>query len=316
MKTMKLGSSPLEVSRIALGCMRLSEERSQAMATVRAALEQGINFFDHADVYGRGNREQVFSALWEERSGLRDQIILQSKCGICPAGDSSSRAPTRYDFSYRHIMESVEGSLSRLKTDHLDVLLLHRPDALVEPEEVARAFDELHQAGKVRFFGVSNHTAAQIQLLQTCVKQPFVANQLELSMLHSQLISDGILFNRDDLGAMSRSEGALEFCRMHSITVQAWSPLARGVLSGGVVPSPEPRVTHAAGVVAQLASEKKVSSEAILIAWLLRHPAHIQPIIGTTNPGRIAAACQADSVDLTREEWYTLFEAGRGARVP
>ena len=316
MKKMRLGNSPLQVSRIALGCMRLSDERSQALATVRAALEQGINFFDHADVYGRGNREQVFSAIWEESPGLRDQILLQSKCGIRPAGDSGSRAPTRYDFSYGHIVQSVEGSLRRLKTDHLDVLLLHRPDALVEPEEVAQAFDELHEAGKVRFFGVSNHTAAQIQLLQTRVKQPLIANQLELSAVHSQLISDGILFNRDDMGVMSRSEGTLEFCRMHDITVQAWSPLARGVLSGSPAASPEARMTEAAALVAQLAAEKGVSPEAILIAWLLRHPAHIQPVIGTTNPARIAAACQADEVELSREEWYSLFEAGRGARVP
>ncbi len=316
MKTMKLGNSPLEVSRIALGCMRLSDERSQAMATVRAALEQGINFFDHADVYGRGSREQVFSAIWEGRPGLRDQILLQSKCGICPAGDSGARAPTRYDFSYEHIVQSVEGSLRRLKTDHLDVLLLHRPDTLVEPEEVTRAFDELHQTGKVRFFGVSNHTAAQIQLLQTRVKQPLIANQLELSVLHSQLISDGILFNRDDLGVMSRSEGALEFCRIHNITIQAWSPLARGVLSDNAAANPDARMTQTAALVAQLAAEKGASREAILIAWLLRHPARIQPIIGTTNPERIAAACQADKVELSREEWYSLFEAGRGGRVP
>jgi predicted oxidoreductase len=316
MKQMKLGTSPLQVSRIALGCMRLSDDRSQAVATIRAALDQGINFYDHADIYGRGQREQTFSAMWEEVAGLRERVILQSKCGIRPAGDPDASAPTRYDFSYEHIMRSVEGSLRRLKTDHLDVLLLHRPDALVEPEEVARAFDELHHAGKVRFFGVSNHTAAQIQLLQAHVKQPLVANQIELNVIHAQLINDGIVFNRDDLGVMSRGVGTLEFCRAQGITIQAWSPLATGAVSGKPVAHPEARIERTAALVARLAEEKGVSKEAILIAWLLRHPAHIQPIIGTTNPARIAAACQADDVELSREEWYSLFEAGRGGRLP
>lgn len=316
MKQMRLGDSPLQASRIGLGCMRLSDARSEAVATVQAALDQGISFFDHADIYGGGAREQVFSAIWEHRPGLRDQILLQSKCGIRRAGEPDARSPTRYDFSYEHIVQSVEGSLRRLQTDHLDVLLLHRPDALVEPEEVARAFDELHRAGKVRSFGVSNHTAAQIQLLQTCVRQPLIANQLELSVAHSQLINDGIVFNRDDLGVMSRSEGTLEFCRIQHITIQAWGPLARGVLSGGAASNPDAQMEPAAAVVAQLAADKGVSREAILIAWLLRHPARVQPIIGTTNPNRIAAACQADHVELTHEEWYCLFEAGRGGRVP
>ena len=316
MKRMKLGNTPLEVSWIALGCMRLSDNRNQAVATIRAALDQDINFFDHADIYGRGKREQVFSEIWERVPGLRDKVILQSKCGIRFAGDPDARAPKRYDFSYEHVIHSVEGSLRRLKTDYLDVLLLHRPDALVEPEEVARAFDHLHQAGKVRFFGVSNHTAAQIQLLQTCVEQPLVANQLELNVIHTQLINDGIIFNRDDRSMASRSEGTLQFCRMHNITVQAWSPLARGAVSGKPVVNPDARIECTAALVAQLAEEKGVSKEAIVIAWLLRHPARIQPIIGTTNPARIAAACQADDVELTHEEWYSLFIAGRGGELP
>jgi predicted oxidoreductase len=316
MKRMKLGHSTLEVSRIALGCMRLSENVEQAMATVQAALDQGIDFFDHADIYGRGEREAVFSALWERAPGLRDKVTLQSKCGIRFPGDPEPVSPGRYDFSYEHILHAVEGSLKRLKTDYLDVLLLHRPDALVEPEEVARAFDQLFKAGKVRWFGVSNHTAAQVQLLQTCVEQPLVANQLQLSVVHNQLINDGIVFNRDDLGVMSRSEGTLEFCRMQNITVQAWSPLAGGKVSGAGVAAPESRHEETTTLVKELAEEKGVSKGAILVAWLLRHPARIQPIIGTTNPARIAAACEADEVELTREEWYRLFTAGRGARLP
>ena len=164
MQRLNLGKGGLQVSRIGLGCMRLSDERTEAVATIRAALEQGIDCFDHADIYGRGKRETVFAEVWQEVPGLRDRIVLQSKCGIRFSGDTGASAPQRYDFSYEHIVRSVEGSLRRLDTDYLDVLLLHRPDALVEPEEVARAFDELYSAGKVRFFGVSNHTAAQIQL--------------------------------------------------------------------------------------------------------------------------------------------------------
>jgi predicted oxidoreductase len=313
---MRLGNTSLEGSRIALGCMRLSDERAQAVASIRAALDQGVDFFDHADIYGRGKREIIFSEIWSEVPGLRDRIVLQSKCGIRFSGDPDASAPHRFDFSYEHIVRSVEGSLRRLRTNYLDVLLLHRPDALVEPEEVAHAFDELHRAGKVRFFGVSNHTAAQIQLLQTCVEQPLVANQIELNVIHTQLLNDGIIFNRDDSTVASRSEGTLEFCRMHDITIQAWSPLARGDVSGRPIADPAPRVERTTALVARLAEEKGVSKEAIVIAWLLRHPACIQPVIGTTNPARIAAACQADDVELSREEWYSLFIAGRGGELP
>ena len=211
MKKMVLGTSTLEVSRIALGCMRLSEDRAQAMATLHAALDQGINFFDHADIYGRGQREATFSHIWQEAPRLRQEILLQSKCGIRFAGDPDERSPARYDFSAEHILRSVEGSLARLKTDYLDVLLLHRPDALVEPEEVARAFDELHRSGKVRWFGVSNHTWGQIQLLQTCVDQPLVANQIELNP-----------FNR--LSQMP----LVEATRRHDITVVGYRPFANG----------------------------------------------------------------------------------------
>ncbi len=315
MKTLRLGSTSLEVSRIALGCMRISRERSEAIASIRAALDQGINFFDHADVYGRGQCEESFSAIWAEAPGLRGRIFLQSKCGIRPAGDPIPGASKRYDFSEAHILEAVEGSLRRLKTDYLDVLLLHRPDALVEPEEVARAFDKLHAQGKVRYFGVSNHTAAQIQLLQRWVRQPLVANQLQLSLVHTQLLDEGMDMNRD-VSAANRSEGTLEFCRLHDITIQAWSPLAAGLLGGRAPSQPDPRLAGAAAKVAEMAAAKGVSAEAVLIAWLLRHPARIQPIIGTMNPQRIAAARQADGIELSREEWYALYVAGRGRDIP
>ncbi len=316
MKLMRIGKTPLEASRIALGCMRLSDDRDKAIATLRSALDQGINFFDHADIYGRGRREEAFAAIWDEVPGLRSKIVLQSKCSIRFAGEPDEHAPTRYDFSYEHIVQSVDGSLQRLKTDYLDILLLHRPDALVEPEEVARAFDHLQQAGKVRFFGVSNHTPSQIQYLQKYVDQPMAANQLQLSVVHTHLIDEGIVLNRSDYPVPTRGEGTLDFCRIHDITIQAWSPLAGGIVSGKPLAEPDKRMEETAALVAKMAEEKGVSKEAIVIAWLLRHPAHIQPIIGTMNPTRIAGACQADNIELTREEWYSLFAAGRGRTLP
>jgi predicted oxidoreductase len=296
--------------------MNLSDDRREAVRTLRAALDQGINCFDHADIYGQGQRERVFSALWGRAPSLRAQVVLQSKCGIRFSGDPRPTSPKRYDFSYEHIVRSVEGSLKRLGTGHLDVLLLHRPDPLVQPEEVARAFDHLQRSGKVRWFGVSNHTGAQIRLLQTCVEQPLVANQVQLSVVHNGLIEDGIVFNSHDAVARSGGEGTLEFCRIEGITIQAWGSLAGGRVSGRPIVSPNARLEATAAVVAELAAARNVSREAIVIGWLLRHPAHIQPTIGTTDPARIAGACQADDLELTREEWYRLFTASRGGALP
>jgi predicted oxidoreductase len=325
MKTLRIGNV-LEVSRIAYGCMEIGGDwspaplteptKKEAMNSVRAALDEGINFFDHADIYGRGKSEEAFAGIWSKRPGLRDQIIIQSKCGIRFADDPVAGAPGRYDFSRQHILSSVEGSLRRLKTDHLDVLLLHRPDPLVEPEEVAQAFNELDQQGKVRLFGVSNHNAAQINLLKKFVRQQIVVNQVELNVLHSQLIDEGVTFNQADPAEPRRGAGTLEYCRMNNITMQTWGSLARGVLTGKETNSQDERIRRSAQVVDELAREKGTSGEAILVAWLLRHPARFQPIIGTTRPERIRAACQGANIELTREEWYRLFIAGRGALVP
>ena len=316
MKLMKIGNTPLEVSQIGLGSASLSRDRNKAIIAIRSALDQGINFFDHADIYGNGRCEEIFAAIWDEIPGLRDKIVLQSKCGVRRAGDPDEHATFRYDFSYQHITKSVNGSLRRLKTDHLDILLLHRPDALIEPEEVARAFDHLQQEGKVRFFGVSNHTASQIQFLQKYLDQPVVANQLQLSVMHTNLIDESIIINRSDYPEPTRGEGTLEFCRMHEITIQAWNPLASGIVSGKPLAVPDERIEKTAALVAKIAEQKGVSKEAIVIAWLLRHPARIQPLIGTMNPTRIAGACQAGGVKLSREEWYILFESGRGRKLP
>jgi len=325
MKTQPIGNSTLIATRLAYGCMplggswdmRLLEPttRKEAIGIIRLVLEQGINFFDHADIYCRGKSEETFATLWQEIPGLRDKIIVQSKCGICFDGDPNPDSPQRFDFSYEHIIESVNSSLKRLNTDYLDVLLLHRPDPLVEPEEVARAFDELHQTGKVRWFGVSNHTAAQLDLLRKSVRQPIVANQIAFNVIHTHMLNEGILFNQDN-PLLTRNEGTIEYCRQHNITLQAWGSLAWGRVSGRKIENPNQKVTETTAVVAEMAKEKGVSPEAILVAWILRHPAKIQAIIGTTNPARIQASCQGDQIDLTREEWYRLFLAGRGERLP
>ncbi len=323
MQTIHLGNTPLEVSRIAYGCMGmggswdrstlLSEQtKREAVQAIRTALDEGVNFFDHADIYCWGKSEEAFAAIWSEVPNLREKIIVQSKCGIVMEGARPESTVGQFDFSYEHITRSVEGSLKRLQTDYLDVLLLHRPDPLVEPDEVARAFDDLHTGGKVRYFGVSNHTAGQLRLLKKRLNQPLVANQLELSLLHLHLFDEGVVFNQEAM----HGEGTLEYCRQHRITIQAWGPLKSGAVITGEDDPPSQAAQDVARLIAQLAQEKGMSQEAIALAWLLRHPAKIQPIIGTTKPERIRAACEADSVELTRDEWYRLFIAGRGDQMP
>ncbi len=316
MLTQFLGSSDIRATRIAYGCMPLGDlPTPEAVKSLRAALDQGINFFDHADIYARGKSEEVFSAIWQEVPHLRSQIYVQSKCGIRFEGDPNPQSPARYDFSYSHILESVEGSLRRLQTDYLDVLLLHRPDPLVEPEEIAKAFDELHQSGKVHWFGVSNHTAAQMEFLHAYLRQPIVANQVAFNVIHTHLLDEGIVFNQD-VARPTRNEGTIEYCRLHNITLQSWGSLAWGHLTGRPPEIPSEKISKTSQVVAEMAHQKGVSPEAILVAWILRHPARIQAIIGTTKSDRIAAACQGATVELDREEWYRLFNAGRGEELP
>ncbi|HET6450412.1 MAG TPA: aldo/keto reductase [Spirochaetia bacterium] len=322
MKTYHIATTPLEVTRIAYGCMGIGggwapgplteRTRREAIAAVRAALDAGINFFDHADIYGRGRCEEAFSGIWQERPGLRGQVVLQTKCGIRFPDDPSPGGVHRYDFSREHILQAVEGSLRRLKTDYVDILLLHRPDALAQPEEIAAAFDRLSADGKVRYFGVSNHSAAQIELLKRAVRQPLVVNQLELSLVHHQLITAGTVVNQDEPARAIHGDGTLEYCRLHGICVQAWSPVAHGALAKAAMGQGDERLRAAAAAVGSVAEKKGVSPEAVAIAWLLRHPAGIQPIIGTSRPERIREACAADEVLLTREEWYALLAAGSG----
>lgn len=314
MKTLRIPRTDLEVSRIAYGCMQLSKawddapiaasEISSTIKLVETALEQGITLFDHADIYARGKSELLFGEALRQMSGLRDRIVLQSKCGIRFADTPQVGMPARYDFSRDYLLDSVEGSLRRLGTDRLDLLMLHRPDPLMQPDEVASAFDALHRSGKVRYFGVSNHSASQISLLQKFVSQPLVVNQIEVSLLHHYPISESILGNQQG-GTYAGATGTLDYCREHELLVQAWSPSAGGKLSGA-----------AAELVTELARAKGTSPEAVLLAWLLKHPAPIQPIVGTTNPERLVASCAGDEVELSREEWYSLLAAVRGVGVP
>jgi predicted oxidoreductase len=324
LKTYALPHTDVKISHLGYGCMNLGgrwdptpltkAEKVAAVDAVVAAVEAGITLFDHADIYTYGKSETAFAEVWQRLPGLREKIVLQSKCGIRLAGEPDHDHPDRYDSSYAHILASVEGILRRLQTDYLDILLLHRPDPLVEPDEVARAFAALHARGAVRYFGVSNHTAAQVELLQRSLDQPLLINQVELNLLHSFLIDEGILFNQQ-AAPSAPAAGTLDYCRQHDILIQAWAPLAQGKLSNPPPEGPD-RVKRAAEVVARLAETKQTTREAIVLAWLLRHPAPIQPIIGTTRPERIRTCCLADEIELSREEWYLLFEAARGAPVP
>jgi predicted oxidoreductase len=319
MQTYPLGTSDLNVSRIGFGAMSIGGSwddtpltdpvRKAAVEVLRTALDAGINFFDHADIYCHGKSEEAFAELWKDTPHLRQQIYLQTKGGI------RFGPPHRFDFSYEHIIASVEGSLRRLQTDYIDVLLLHRPDPLVEPEEVARAFDELKSAGKVRWFGVSNHTAAQMELLRKHLNQPLVANQVEFNPIHTHMLDEGIIFNQYN-PRLARNEGTIEYCRLHNITLQAWAPLATGRLTGRPRSTDGAHILAAANRVSLMAAEKGVHPEAILMAWILRHPARIQPLPGTTDPDRLLAAVEGDRISLTREEWYDLFVEGRGEKLP
>ncbi|SDS87351.1 Predicted oxidoreductase [Paenibacillaceae bacterium GAS479] len=299
MRTFKLGSSTLEVPAVAVGCMRIDGlDKPEAERFVRSAMELGANFFDHADIYGAGECEEIFADAIGMNPTVREGIILQSKCGIRPG---------RFDFSKEHILDSVDKILQRLRTEYLDVLLLHRPDTLVEPEEVAEAFDQLEQSGKVRHFGVSNQNPMQIQLLKKAVKQPLVANQLQLSITNSNMISQGFNVNMHNESAVNRDGSVLDFCRLHDITIQPWSPFQYGFFEGVFLGSEKFPELNAA--IDELAARYDVSSTTIAMAWLLRHPANMQPVTGTTNVQRLQDCIKAADIRLTREEWYNVFTA-------
>ncbi len=297
MKKIKLGKSTLEVPRIAVGCMIMNAlDLKQANSFINEALDMGANFFDHADIYGGGKCEEIFSKAIDMNASKREGMILQSKCGIRKGA---------FDFSKEHILNSVDGILQRLNTDYLDVLLLHRPDALVEPEEVAEAFDKLYVEGKVRNFGVSNQNPMQIMLLQKYVRQTIVANQLQLSITNSNMITQGFHVNMLDEGAVNRDGSILDFCRLNDITIQPWSPFQYGFFEGVFIGNEKfPKLNDK---INEIASKYNVSDTTIVMAWLLRHPAIMQPVTGTMNVNRLKDCVKACEINLSREEWYEIY---------
>lgn len=309
MKNVTVGSRA--VSNIVLGLMRIEEKTDDEIrALVFTARDAGIDVFDHADVYATVDHacEERFARALQLTPSERDGIVIQTKVGIVREGP-------HLDLSYEHIVSSVEGSLRALDTDYIDVLLLHRPDALVEPPEVARAFDHLEAAGKVRAFGVSNHTPRQIELLKTAVSQPLVVNQLQLSLVHAPIISQGIVANMTDVqgSAVLDGGGALDYCRAEGITIQAWSPFQAGYFTGTFLGSDRYREVNE--VIDRLAAQYGVPSIAIATAWITRHPANMQVVLGTTSFDRVRGAALGSDIPLTRPEWYELFRAA-GHTVP
>lgn len=305
MKKISLGNGALEVPEIGLGCMRITNLGSvkAVRELIDAAMDCGISFFDHADIYAKGEAERIFGEAVDP--ALRERMILQTKCGIRPG--------LCYDFSKQHILKSAEASLKRLRTDHIDLFLLHRPDTLMEPEEVAEAFTTLEQQGKVRFFGVSNHNASQIELLNHYCGSKIIVDQLQFSIAHCDVIDSGLNVNVHNDAGIVRDGGVLEYCRLKGIAIQAWSPFQYGMFEGVFVDSDKfPELNL---LLQELAEKYHVSKNAIAVAWILRHPARIQAIVGSTNKGWIADISQASNVALTREEWYALYMAG-GKRLP
>ncbi len=300
MKQIQLGAGALSVPAVAVGCMRIKAMGAgEAEAFVQSALDMGANFFDHADIYGDGACEEVFAAAARMNAGVRDKFILQTKCGIVRG--------KMFDFSKEHILASVDASLARLRTEYLDVLLLHRPDALVEPEEVAAAFDALEAAGKVRHFGVSNQNPMQIQLLKKSVRQPLVANQMQLSAGYANMIAKGMHVNMLDDAALDRDGYVLDFCRLHDITIQIWSPFQYGFFEGVFLGNPKfPELNK---TLDALAAKYGVTPAGVATAWLLRHPANFQVVTGTTKPARLKESVLASEVRLSKEDWYAVYLA-------
>lgn len=297
--SMYLGDSDMDVSKIGLGCMRMAElSKDEAARVVITALDEGITLFDHADIYGGGRSEEIFGDLLAENKGLRDKMRIQSKCGICNG---------YYDLSAKHILESVDSSLRRLKTDYLDLLLLHRPDALMIPDEIAEAFNTLETSGKVLAFGVSNFNTMQISMLQSVVTQPLLVNQLQFGLGHTNMISNGICTNTNLNGAFDKDGYVLDYCQMRDMTIQAWSPLNYGLFEGSIFD--KERLPKLNEVMSAFAKRYDVTEAMIAVAWILRHPAGMQVLIGSMNPDHIRDLCKAVAIKLTKQEWYELYLA-------
>lgn len=304
MRSIEIGG--LRLPAVAVGCMGLNKlDAIGVSAFLSASMDAGLNFFDHADIYGGGACESLFGEAMKALGIPRERYVLQSKCGIVPG--------RMYDFSEKHILASVDGSLRRLRTDHLDFLLLHRPDALMQPEEVAVAFDKLQASGKVLRFGVSNMHPYQIELLRRCVRQPLGIDQLQFSPAHAGMITCGMEANMDTEGAASHDGYILDYCRLHDIAVQAWSPLRYGLLEGVYLGNPQYAGLN--DCLAQVAAEYGASPSAVVTAWILRYPARMQVVTGTANAAHLLEMAAGADIELSREEWYRIYLAA-GNRLP
>lgn len=307
MRQIKIGNTNFSASAIAFGIMRMNKlSVDEAVKALETAHDTGINFIDSSDIYGHGKSEEIFGEALEKSSLSRDDFYIQSKTGIFE-DESQNYKTTRYDFSKEHIIKSVDGILSRMKIDYLDSLLLHRPDALMDPAEIAAAFDELQKDGKVRHFGVSNFNPMQVELLQAGLSQKLLINQLQLSVMHTGPIDFNIHTNMTDARSIDHDRGVLDYSRLHNMTVQAWSPFQYGQIEGNFIGSPKfPEVNDA---LQKLADKKGVSKNAIAAAWILRHPAICQVIIGTMTPEHIVDSAKGADISLTAQEWYDIYLA-------
>ncbi|WP_276108000.1 aldo/keto reductase [Listeria costaricensis] len=304
MEKVALGGK-VEVPVIGLGCMRMADlSAKDAEQVIQAALDEGIDFFDHADIYGGGKSEEIFAEAVKNMGISREKLFLQSKCGIRPG---------MFDFSKEHILASVDGILKRLNTDYIDSLLLHRPDTLVEPEEVAEAFSTLEKSGKVRHFGISNHTPLQIELLKKSVEQDLLVNQLQFSIMHTGMVDAGLNMNMTNDPSFDHDNGILDYSRLHDMTIQAWSPFQFGFFEGVFLDND--RFPELNAKIDELADKYHVTNSAIAVAWIKRHPAKMQTIVGTMNPGRLHDIAKAGDLTLTREEWYQIYLAA-GNKLP
>ena len=303
MKRLFLGKSELLVPNIGLGCMSIGKlSPEEASKVINNALDLEIDFFDLADIYGGGKAEETFGKVIEMDPSIRERMLIQSKAGIRKGS---------YDFSKEHLLTSVDGILKRLQTDYLDVLLLHRPDALVEPEIVAEVFDELEKSGKVRNFGVSNHNPNQIELLKRYVKQPLIVNQMQFSVMHTGMVDAGINVNTKFDGGINRDGEILDYSRLEDITLQAWSPIK----SGGDIFVDNENYPEVNAKLKEIGERYGLSNSAVAIAWILRHPANIQAIVGTMTPERLTDYAKASEVRITHDEWYEIYRAA-GNKLP
>ena len=299
MNQMAIGGSSLKTSPLILGCMRIHNQTKENIASlVNTALDLGVNLFDHADIYGGGESERKFADAIGMNSTVREKLCIQSKSCIRKG---------YYDCSAANILQTVDGILQRLKTDYLDLYLMHRPDALMEPEEIALAFDTLYNTGKVRHFGVSNQNSIQLELMRKYVKQPLIANQLQFGIMHSGMVDSGINANMVNDGSLDRDGHILDYCRIHDVTIQAWSPLQFGFFEGTFLGNA--RFAKLNIILDRIAQEKGVTASAVAVAWILRHPAKMQVILGTTNAKRLEEMASATMITLTRKEWYEIYLA-------